>query len=235
MSLFDLFNKYVTVKASGVCVGMVDSHTHIMPGVDDGIQTLEESLSVLSMYEKLGMKEVYCTSHIMEDFPNSTDKLKEKFASLTEAYQGGIKLHLAAEYMIDNLLSRRLSENDLLVHGCNGDHLLVETSYYSSPSYFDEIVEKVRSMGLWPLLAHPERYNYLDKDKYEDLKKSGVKFQLNLPSLAGRYGDDVKKKACFLLEKGLYDFVGTDIHRYEADFEERKLRKIDVDRLLMMR
>lgn len=231
MSLFDLFNKSTSVKNSGICEGMVDSHTHLLPGVDDGIQTLEEALSVLSMYEELGMSEVYCTSHIMEDFPNSTEKLRERFALLTDAYKGKIKLRLAAEYMIDNLLIRRLSDKDLLVHGINEDHLLIETSYFSSPSYFDEVIDKVRSMGLWPMLAHPERYNYIDKKDFEELKKRGVKFQLNLPALAGRYGDDVKNKACYLLGNGMYDFVGTDVHRYEADFSERKLRNIDVERL----
>lgn len=235
MSIFDLFNKNISVKESGLCSGMVDCHTHLIPGVDDGIQNMDEALSVLSMYESLGIKEVYCTSHIMEDFPNSTEKLKDKFACLTEAYKGNIKLHLSAEYMIDNLLINRLRDNDLLVHGCNGDHLLIETSYYSSPSYFDDVVDKVRSMGLWPLLAHPERYNYMEKTHYEKLKNKGVKFQLNLPALACRYGDEVKKKACYLLEKSMYNFVGTDVHRYEADFCDRKMRKIDVERVLAMR
>ncbi len=235
MSFFDFFNKLSTLQTSGLCSGMVDCHTHLLPGVDDGIQTLEDALSVLSMYENLGMKEIYCTSHIMEDFPNSTEKLKEKFSVLCEAYKGSMKLHLAAEYMVDNLLIRRLKENDLLVHGYNGDHLLIETSYYSSPSYFEDVTQKIRSLGLWPMLAHPERYNYMQKEKFEDLKNKGVKFQLNLPALAGRYGDDVKKKACYLLEKGLYDFVGTDVHRFEADFANRKLRKVDIERLLSIR
>ncbi|MBR3519873.1 MAG: capsular biosynthesis protein [Paludibacteraceae bacterium] len=235
MSLFGFLTKNVTLADSHVCKGMVDCHSHIIPGVDDGIQKIEDSLAVLDLYEKLGMKELYCTPHIMEDFPNSTQKLKDHFDQLCDAYKGGIKLHLAAEYMIDNLLLQRLSEKDLLPHGVNGDHLLIETSYYSSPGYFDEVVEKVRSMGLWPLLAHPERYNYMEKERYEQLKSQGVKFQMNLPALLGRYGDDVKKKASMLLSKGMYDFIGTDVHRFEPDLGLRKIRKSDVELLKRMR
>lgn len=235
MSLLGFLFDNVTLADSRVCKGMVDCHSHLIPGVDDGIQKPEDSLAVLDMYEKLGMTEVYCTPHIMEDFPNSTEKLKDRFAQLCDAYKGGIKLHLAAEYMIDNLLLQRLSEKDLLPHGVNGDHLLIETSYYSSPGYFDEVVEKVRSLGLWPMLAHPERYNYMEKDRYEELKSRGVKFQMNLPALLGRYGDDAKKKARMLLKKHMYDFVGTDVHRFEPDFGQRKIKKSDVSQVLLMR
>lgn len=234
MSFLGLFNN-MTLAESRVCEGMVDNHSHLIPGVDDGIQKLEDSLAVLDMYEKLGMKEVYCTPHIMEDFPNATEKLKDCFAQLCDAYKGGIKLHLAAEYMIDNLLLHRLSEKDLLPHGVNGDHLLIETSYFSSPGYFDEVVQKVRSLGLWPMLAHPERYNYMEKDRYEELKSQGVKFQLNLPALLGRYGDDAKKKASMLLKKRMYDFIGTDVHRFEPDFGQRKIKESDVSQLLLMK
>lgn len=235
MSLFGFLNNSVTIEKSGVFRGMVDCHAHVIPNVDDGIQNIDDALSVLSMYERLGVRELYCTPHIMEDFPNKTEKLKERFSMLCESYKGEIKLHLSAEYMIDNLLITRLNEKDLLPHGINGDHLLIETSYYSSPGYFDEVVDKVRSLGFWPLLAHPERYNYMDKRRYEELKATGVKFQLNLPALAGKYGDDVRKKASMLLEKGMYDFIGTDVHRYEPDFGTRKIKKSDAERINLLK
>lgn len=231
MSLFGFLNNKVALGKSGVCDGMIDCHAHLIPGVDDGIPKMEDSLSVLDLYEKLGMKEIYCTPHIMEDFPNSTAKLRERFAGLCDVYSGSIKLHLAAEYMIDNLLSSRLSEKDLLTHGENEDHLLIETSYFSCPSNFDDVIYKIRSMGIWPLLAHPERYTYMDDERYEELKNQGVKFQLNLPALGGRYGIDVRKKASSLLKKGMYDFVGTDTHRFEPDFGLRTIRKSDAELL----
>ena len=143
-----LFSRSKSLLSSGLFNGFTDCHSHILPGVDDGVQETEESLEILARYEELGVRRVWLTPHIMEDFPNSTEKLKDRFAQLCEAYKGSIKLHLSAEYMIDNLLLQRLSEKDLLPHGVNGDHLLIETSYYSSPGYFDEVVEKVRSMGL---------------------------------------------------------------------------------------
>lgn len=235
MSLFSFLSSRCTLEQSSVCQGIVDCHSHVIPGVDDGIQKMEDALSVLQMYEELGIIELYCTPHIMEDLPNTSDHLRERFSQLCEAYKGRIKLHLSAEYMIDNLLLDRLEANDLLPHGANGDHLLVETSYYSSPGCFDEALEKVRNLGYWPILAHPERYCYMEKRDYDRLKGEGVKFQLNLPSLLGKYGEDVRKKAQMLLEKGMYNCVGTDVHRFEPEFGTRKIKKSDAERVNLIK
>ncbi len=235
MSFFDLFSSHVTLAESNICQGMVDAHSHLIPGVDDGVQKMEDTLAILSSYEALGVKKIYCTPHIMEDLPNKTAHLKDRFAQLREAYQGSIELRLAAEYMIDNLLLNRLQEKDLLPHGEKEDHLLIETSYYSSPGCFEEAVEQVRSLGFWPMLAHPERYCYMERRQYEKLKEEGVKFQLNVPSLLGKYGEDAKKKARMLLEKGMYDFMGTDVHRLDPQFADRKMKKSDAEMVLKLK
>ncbi len=235
MSLFDFLSGTLSLAESGICQGMVDCHSHLIPGVDDGIQKMEDALSVLQGYEKLGVKELYCTPHIMEDLPNTSEKLRKGFSQLCEAYQGPIQLHLAAEYMIDNLLLDRLEVNDLLPHGAKKDHLLVETSYYSSPGCFEAALEKVRTMGYWPMLAHPERYCYMDMGDYDRLKSEGVKFQLNVTSLLGKYGEDAQKKAQMLLEKGMYDFLGTDVHRYDPQFAHRKVKKRDAERVNLIK
>src|SRR5574344_762136 len=92
-----------TVSDSGLLSGFVDRHSHLLPGADDGVQTMEESLQILSLYEQLGISEVWLTPHIMEDMPNRTEDLKERFAELKATYQGKIILHLAAEHMLDTL------------------------------------------------------------------------------------------------------------------------------------
>ncbi len=192
--------------------GATDFHSHILPGVDDGVKTLEESLAILSLYEELGIQSVWLTPHIMEDIPNTTDRLKERFAELREAYCGNIRLNLAAEYMLDSLFEERLSNNDLLPIGEKGDHILVETSYFNPPYNLRQSLRNIQSKGYYPILAHPERYMYMEKEDYSELKEMGVKFQLNLMSLAGGYGNTVKKKALELQKKAMYDLKGTDVH-----------------------
>lgn len=201
---------------SGIFNGFTDWHSHILPGVDDGVQTMEESLAILCLYEALGVTTVWLTPHIMEDIPNETAFLRQRFSELKAAYTGPIELHLAAENMLDNLFDERLESNDLLPLGEKGDHLLVETSYFNPPMNLHATIERIKANGYYPVLAHPERYVYLNARDYGKLKVRGVKFQLNILSLAGVYGRSVKKKAKELLNNGYYDFLGTDIHHVEA-------------------
>ena len=111
-----------------------DWHCHILPGVDDGLPTMDDALEVLAAYERIGIAQAWLTPHIMEDIPNTTDALRAQFAKLQEAYaSGAVELHLAAENMLDNLFEERLAARDLLPIGDSCDHLLVETSYFSPP------------------------------------------------------------------------------------------------------
>ena len=327
------FNKKQTIAASGILQDAVDHHSHILPGVDDGVETMAEALRILAIYEALGIKELWLTPHIMEDIPNTPQKLSARFNELKAAYTGNITLHLAAEYMIDNNLHKliqkidspslprgavqskpckatpplfrgevvedrrgeektkesplgltkgegdntnnflyslegrwhELSEvtegnqtnncpsyvrgasdavaegvditntqvinspskreypkgegvetNKLLPIGTAGKHILVETSYFTPPMRLHETLRKIKSLGYHPILAHPERYMYMEKEEYLELHEEGIKFQLNLASLAGGYGKAVKKKAEWLLKKELYSIAGSDLHCEDA-------------------
>lgn len=209
-----LFRRKQTLAESGFFHGFVDWHSHILPDVDDGVQNMEEALKILAEYERLGVKEVWLTPHIMEDMPNTTNYLRERFAELQVAYQGNVILHLAAENMLDNLFEERLAKNDILPIGNKGDHLLVETSYFNPPMGLQNILMRIKAKGYYPVLAHPERYVYMGKDDYRRLKTIGVKFQLNLFSLIRMYGIDVSKKAEWLLNNKFYDFIGSDLHNF---------------------
>ena len=211
------FSKKTTIAASGILQGAADHHSHILPGVDDGVETMDEALHILSTYESLGIKKLWLTPHIMEDIPNNPSKLQARFEELKAAYTGNIHLHLAAEYMIDNYLRQLLNDNkELLPIGDGGKHILVETSYYNAPMRMNDTLQQIKSLGYFPLLAHPERYMYLSNADYTKLHSQGVKFQLNLASLAGGYGKAVKKKAEWLLSNGLYSVAGSDLHCEEA-------------------
>lgn len=212
MSWWWPFEKKQTLAESGVFQGMTDYHSHLLPGVDDGIQTPEESLEILRLYEELGICEVWFTPHIMEDIPNTTVGLRSRFGQFQKLYAGNIRLHLAAEYMLDNLFKERLAHRDLLPLGVEGNHLLVETSYFNPPVDLYTMLEKIKLAGYYPVLAHPERYVYMEDTDYQQLKELGVKFQLNLPSLVGGYGQVVKKKAEWFHQKGMISVCGTDVH-----------------------
>lgn len=207
------FRKRKTLAQSGFFRGFVDWHCHILPGVDDGVQTMDEALHILAAYERLGIREVWLTPHIMEDIPNPTARLRERFAELLAAYKGNVVLNLAAENMLDKLFEERLEQGDLLPLGKDGRHLLVETSYFNPPMGLDDILRRIQAKGYYPLLAHPERYIYMEENDYMRLKSMHIKFQLNLFSLMDLYGKEVRKRAKELQSKGMYDYIGTDLHR----------------------
>lgn len=216
MSWWWPFQKKQTLAESGILRGMTDYHSHLLPGVDDGVQTVEESLEILRLYEQLGIQEVWFTPHIMEDIPNTTAGLRTRFEQFQKNYTGNIRLHLAAEYMLDNLFKERLAHRDLLPIGEEGNHLLVETSYFNSPVDLYTMLDKIKAAGYYPILAHPERYVYMGKKDYIRLIQSKVEFQLNLPSLVGVYGDLVKKKVKWMLKSDFVNIYGMDVHSFRS-------------------
>lgn len=218
------FKKSVSsLKDSGVFEGFTDWHSHILPGVDDGIKTIDESIAVLNAYQELGFKKVWLTPHIMEDYPNETTFLIEKFRELQNHWNGSMEIKLASENMLDSLFEERLENNDFLPIGDEGKYLLVETSYYTPPYGMDEMLEKIRKKGFFPILAHPERYRYMEKEDYNKLKNNGIKFQLNFLSLVGGYGEGAQRKAEWLLENNMVEIIGSDIHKLENILDHIKL------------
>ena len=206
------FSKKQTLAESGFFKGFTDWHCHILPGVDDGVQTMDEALAILAEYERLGIAEAWLTPHIMEDIPNTTAHLRHRFDQLQAAYTGNVRLHLAAENMLDPLFEQRLAAGDLLPLGPEGNRLLVETSYFNPPVDLYGMLERIKSAGYYPVLAHPERYLYMSPADYRKLKQAGIEFQLNLPSLTGLYGKTAQKKAEALHKHNLYNYSGTDLH-----------------------
>ena len=218
MAFFGLIGKKMSLLSSDVLKGMSDRHSHILYGVDDGVKTLEEALDILKYEEAAGIKEVWCTPHVMEDVPNTTETLKARFGQLKSIYDGPIVLNLAAEYMLDNLFEERLEAHDLLT--MEDDIVLVEASTIAAPYDFKGTLGRIMSEGYRPLLAHPERYRYLSEKDYETFKEMGVGFQLNLASLPGYYGESTARKAEWILRKGWYMTIGSDCHRFRSIKEQ---------------
>lgn len=206
------FRKKKTPVETGFFRRFTDCHSHLLPGVDDGVETMEESLTILHEMERVGVSKVWLTPHIMEDIPNKTSDLQFRFRELETRYPGTIELALAAEYMLDNLFQERLEQDDLLPLQEGKRYLLVETSYFNPPMDLLSKLKQIQSKGYYPLLAHPERYVYMSKSDYKALKEEQISFQLNVPALFGMYGKHIQEKAEWLLKSGMYDLRGNDIH-----------------------
>lgn len=228
-------DKVSSLSDSGMFNNMTDWHSHVLPGVDDGIRNLNDSLEVLKHFDKMGVSTLWLTPHIMEDYPNTTTNLKERYNELYQTWDGKLKLRLASENMLDSLFEERLAANDLLPIGDNYDHLLVETSYFSPPMEFDRIIDSIMSAGYYPLLAHPERYTYMEEKDYIRLREKGVKMQLNYVSLVGGYGETAKKKSIWLLKNGYVDVLGSDVHRLKSNqtlIEQKPSKKEHLELML---
>ena len=180
----------ISLGKNGFFRGFYDCHSHLLPGVDDGLQQMEQSLELLAELEKAGVACLWLTPHVAEDMPNTTVALEERFCLLRERYRGKMALRLAAEYMLDAGFSERLEKRDLLTLGQR--RVLVETSFAGTPYNFWSLLDQIKEAGYFPVLAHPERYLYMGKEEYDRLKKNNISLQLNLPSLAGYYGKAVR-------------------------------------------
>ena len=230
--MFGLFNRRTSVLDSGLLKGAVDQHSHILYGLDDGVKTQEDSLAILRFLEEQGVSEVWFTPHVMEDVPNTTEGIRARFEELKAVYDGGLKLHVAAEYMIDTLFEERLSKRDLLEHG--EEVVLVETSAIAPPFNLWVVLEQMLKAGYRPLIAHPERYRYMEPEDYRELHNMGCFLQMNLPSIVGFYGESARQRAQYLLDKGWYRMVGSDCHRFkaiQAQYAARELKKDTIAKL----
>lgn len=208
------FNKKASeMGESGLFQEFTDWHSHLLPGVDDGIHTMEETLAVLRKYEELGVKRVWLTPHVMEETPNSTGFLRTRFDDLKATYTGPVELRLASENMLDSLFEERIRVGDVLPIGSSEDHLLIETSYVNPPLGMEQMIQQIMAHGLTPVLAHPERYRYMEYSDYERWKDRGLLFQVNFISLLGGYGETARRKCEWLLREGLVELTGSDLHR----------------------
>lgn len=194
----------------------VDMHSHFIPAIDDGSQSIEESIDLVLNMQQLGYKKIVTTPHIKVDhFANTPGTILNGLADLKEALkERGIDMpiHAAAEYYIDDYFLNLLDTEQLLTVWKN--EVLVEISFMFEPINLNDIIFKLTSKGYQPIMAHPERYMYYhhDFDKYEELKDRGCYLQMNLGAIAGYYGKQVKQVAEKLFDMGLYDYIGTDMH-----------------------
>jgi protein-tyrosine phosphatase len=196
---------------------LVDIHSHLLPGLDDGSQSMEESLEMIEAFAALGYRKLITTPHIMGDFYRNTPEIiREKLAELRDQIRiKGINIDIdaAAEYYLDESFLKALEGNKkMLTFGEN--YLLFETSYLNEPAFLAQTVFAIKANGYWPVLAHPERYQYLYTDfkKVEKIHELGISFQLNINSISGYYSRTAELFAAKLIKNEMVHFVGSDCH-----------------------
>lgn len=205
----------------------VDMHSHLIPGIDDGAKTLEDSVALIRYMHELGYTKLITTPHIMSDyFRNTPENINAGLDEVRQALkmeQIPVEIEAAAEYYIDDGFVRKLEEEPLLTIGKN-NHLLVEVSYINPPDNVKEILFRAQVLGYKPILAHPERYPfwYRTFDEYQAFRDMGVLLQINLNSVSGYYGPEAKRVAEKLIDSGMVDLVGSDLHhmKHAASLEK---------------
>lgn len=195
----------------------IDIHSHLLPGIDDGVKTVEESLEAIQGLMKLGFKGCVTTPHFYEEFyPNKEAEVLALGKEISlELKKRSLDFHLmvAGEYFIDQTLLEKVQANHPL-NTFGNNHLLVETSFFEKPQIFEEVMFELRTAGYQPVLAHPERYQYLFENpaQAKEWSDQGIHMQVTTGSLAGVYGKGPQKLAKRLIEMDIIDCVGSDLH-----------------------
>lgn len=194
----------------------VDLHSHLIPGIDDGSGSMEESLALLRRFVDLGYSKVITTPHVMFDgYRNTPAIIREgRDALIAAAAEADIPIAIeaAAEYYLDEGFPKHLESGDVLTIADR--YVLFETSYVARPMQLEEWIYEISAAGYTPLMAHPERYRYITDParEYAAFRDLGVCMQINLNSFGGHYGKTAKKNAEFLSQAGMIDFLGSDAH-----------------------
>lgn len=238
MGLFS-FDIRKSALSEGFFEGACDMHSHLLPGVDDGFSTLEKTLEGLAFMERRGFKKLKMTPHFMKDYPqNNRPAIEAKFKATLQELGEALKLELTlgGEYMLDSCFMDRFAEGFLTLDK-EGTLVLCETSYMMADPMAKDMLYQIMLKGYQPVIAHPERYMYASKPLFHRWKQKDYLFQLNLLSLGGAYGKPAKIKAHELLKEGLYDYVGSDLHRVEnvgALIAAIRLTTKETDQLLQL-
>jgi protein-tyrosine phosphatase len=198
----------------------VDMHSHLLPGIDDGVSTLEEAAEIIAEFLRLGYSRIITTPHVMSDaYRNTPEIILEKLEELrVYLHEKNINMPVsaAAEYYLDESLSKMIETNQRLL--TFGDrYLLFETNFITEPFNLKEFIFLATTKGYKLILAHPERYLYLQHnlDKVQDLIDRGVLMQMNISSLTGYYSKPVQQMAFKLIDRGMIHWLGSDCHHVQ--------------------
>ena len=198
--------------------GLYDIHCHLLPGVDDGAKSLEESKWLLRKEYEDGVRNIIVTPHFRyKMFEPSLETVKRQFLRLQQAAEevaGDLTLYLGCELHSSMDMVSCLRKGERLTMA-GSRYVLVEFSYGDEKAYIKERVQQLKLNGYNPIVAHEERYKATRGDLHfvDELKDLGAYIQVNADTISGKDGFGVKRFAKKLMKQDLLDFVGTDGHR----------------------
>lgn len=213
---------------------MVDIHSHLIPNVDDGSKSVEETFMLIKEADRAGITDIILTPHYIvnsyEQNANTLILLKDKLQQILDKDKINVKLHIGMEvYITDNLIDL-LKQNKLLTLA-NSKYLLMELPLNTNVQYLDMVIFKLIENNIIPIIAHPERYKFVQEDpsKVRELIESGCLIQSNIGSILGIYGKKAKKTIKYLLKNDLINFIATDTHRKNTIYPllEKGIKKIE--------
>jgi len=215
--MFGIFNKNKQKKVDPIfSVLNTDIHCHLIPCVDDGSKSFEETVECLNTMYEVGFRQLYITPHFQfPRFPNKEEDIKQRFETLKcELKQREVPIELlgiGGEYRVDDAFAARIKNPNFLTVD---NKVLVELSLHQLRMGVEETLFDLGMGDHEVILAHPERYPYYSKHSQtlEALKEQGVYFQVNILSLSGFYGSDAQKNAFDYINNGWVDYLGTDMH-----------------------
>jgi len=220
MSIFEKwFKKKKLEKPVDLSPLVTDMHSHLIPGIDDGAPDMPTVIALLEQLAGLGLKKVITTPHIMADlYKNNEQIIRKGEAEVKKAIgEAGLQIEFkaVAEYLVDEGFPPLVKERQIMTFGNN--YMLIELPYYSPPQNLSELLFELQVAGYKVILAHPERYVYWHGQfsKLEELKDREVYFQLNTISLSGYYSLPTKKLSEKLIDAGMIDFLGSDLHSFQ--------------------
>ena len=211
--MFSIFKRKSSSKKLDLSAVKTDMHSHLLPGIDDGSPDIDQSLLLIDGLRDLGFQYFITTPHIMWDMYKNTNEIIQEKEKLLKESIGETPLRAAAEYYLDDYIGELLQKKSQLLT-IHENKVLVEFSFVSMPLNWKDNIFNLQLSGYQPILAHPERYGYLAREKgvYDDLKSMGCLFQVNLLSLTGYYNKAAQDLAHYLLDKKYVDLLGTDLH-----------------------
>ena len=197
---------------------MIDFHTHILPNIDDGSRSIDETFNLIKEAKNAGFEAIVLTSHYMEDYYETDTPEREVWVNAIyenlKAKNIDIKLYMGNEiYMTDNLV--KLLEEGKASTINDTSYVLFEMPLNIEPMNLYDIIYEMIQCKLVPILAHPERYTFIQKEPelVYDLIQKGVLMQANYGSIKGQYGEKTKIIVKKFFENNMIHFLGTDVHR----------------------
>jgi protein-tyrosine phosphatase len=210
------FKKNKTILKDLIPDNHIDIHSHLLPGIDDGAQTIDDTIYLIKELNKIGISNFITTPHIFSGFwDNSKNSIETRAQdTIINLNKNNINypIKAASEYLMDDHFVSLFKKGEILT--LKENYVLVEMSYINAPIQLYDIIFDMQIAGYKPVLAHPERYQFYHKNfnEYIKLKNAGCLFQINLLSVVGYYGNEVAETAEKLLNQGMIDFVGSDVH-----------------------